>query len=374
MKLPFALPLIWGMWIYSCTPAPISSSPQEPEPSTESVQLFEIQRGTNISHWLSQSKVRGPERAAFFTEADVKYLADLGFDHLRIPIDEEQMWDEAGNKESEAFELLHNALGWCHAHGLKAIVDLHILRSHHFNYEEKPLWTEEDAQEQFFDCWRDLSVELASYPVEEVAYELMNEPVADDPEDWNQLVEKAVAVVRENEPHRKILVGSNRWQSTETFDVLRLPPNDSNLIVSFHFYEPFLITHYQTSWTQIGDYTGPINYPGKTVAEEELEKLSDPLKTAVKNANGLFTQESLEERILKPIQFAKDRGLQVYCGEWGCYPAVPEEIRLSWYSDMRQILEKHDVAWTTWDYKGGFGIRDRETGAPKEALISVLTE
>ena len=253
-------------------------------------------------------------------------------------------------------------------------MDLHILRSHHFNYEEKPLWTEESAQEQFFDCWRDLSEELKSYPVEEVAYELMNEPVADNPDDWNRLVEKAVAVVREDEPYRKILIGSNRWQSTETFDVLRLPENDPHIIVSFHFYEPFLITHYRTSWTNIGGYEGPIQYPGRTVVQEELEKLSDPLRTAVQNANGDFSAEKLEERILKPITFAKKRGLQVYCGEWGCYPAVPEEIRMRWYADMRQLFEKNEVAWTTWDYKGGFGIRDRETGEPQEKLIRILTQ
>ena len=30
---------------------------------------FNIMRGTNIAHWLSQSGARGSERQAFFTEA-----------------------------------------------------------------------------------------------------------------------------------------------------------------------------------------------------------------------------------------------------------------------------------------------------------------
>jgi endoglucanase len=54
-----------------------------------------------------------------------------------------------------------------------------------------------------------LSQALIKYPVEDVAYELMNEPVADDPEDWNKLVEKAVAIIRKTEPKRKIVIGSN---------------------------------------------------------------------------------------------------------------------------------------------------------------------
>lgn len=40
---------------------------------------------------------------------------------------------------------------------------------------------------------------------------------------------------------------------------------------------------------------------------------------------------------------------------------------------MRRLLEKHDVAWTIWNYKGGFGIRSR-AGAPYDTLIEVLTE
>lgn len=94
---------------------------------------FDIHRGTNISHWLSQSEARGEERRRYFTRGDAQRLADLGLDHLRIPIDEEQMWDESGHRRREAFDLLDSAIQWCRELGLKVIVDLHILRSHYFN-------------------------------------------------------------------------------------------------------------------------------------------------------------------------------------------------------------------------------------------------
>lgn len=97
---------------------------------------FGINKGINISHWLSQSEARGEKRAAYFTEADVRFLAEAGFDHLRIPIDEEQMFTVDGKKEKEAFALFHDALSWCQKYQLKAVVDLHILRSHYFNAKE----------------------------------------------------------------------------------------------------------------------------------------------------------------------------------------------------------------------------------------------
>src|SRR5688572_4596587 len=79
---------------------------------------FKISRGTNIAHWLSQSDRRGEERAAFFTHNDIAFIDSVGFDHIRLPIDEEQMWDENGKANEDAFQLLDQALTWCHDIGL----------------------------------------------------------------------------------------------------------------------------------------------------------------------------------------------------------------------------------------------------------------
>lgn len=135
---------------------------------------FEIHNGVNIAHWLSQSSARGEVRDNYFTEADVRQIAAWGFDHIRIPIDEEQMFQEDGSKDEEAFALLHRALDLCLQYRLRAVVDLHILRTHHFNADVKPLFTEEWAQEAFFECWRKLSSELSQYSTDWVAYELMH--------------------------------------------------------------------------------------------------------------------------------------------------------------------------------------------------------
>jgi len=340
-------------------------------PNNKVADEFLIKRGTNISHWLSQSDARGDERKNYFTEKDVKYLAGLGFDHIRIPVDEMQLWQENGQKDEEGFFLLQDALNWCKEFKLKAVVDLHILRSHHFNEKEKPLWTQPAAQERFFQCWRDLSQALIKYPVEDVAYELMNEPVADDPEDWNKLVEKAVTIIRKAEPTRKIVIGSNRWQSPDTFDKLRIPPNDKNIILSFHMYEPFLLTHHEASWTDIKDYKGPVNYPGVIVKEEDIKDLPDTLRNEILRNKTHYTKETIREHFAKPIAIAKKYDLPLYCGEWGCLSTVPDEARLQWYRDVKSVLEENHIAWATWDYKGSFGIINDENKEEKE-LIQIL--
>jgi len=335
-------------------------------------ESFTIQRGTNIAHWLSQSHRRGDARQAWFTRQDVEFLAQLGCDHLRIPIDEEQMWNEEGQPEAEAFQLLNNALDWCADFGLRVIVDLHILRSHHFNVKEKPLWTDSTAQERFLDCWRELSAQLKNRPVGQVAYELMNEAVAEEHEQWNQLIAKAVRVIRENEPNRVLVIGSNRWQIPDTFPYLKIPEKDKNILLSFHFYTPMVLTHYQASWTNVKDYAGPVSYPGQIIAEKDLEGLPEDLVQAIQAHNGEFDRDALAKIIQPALEYAKAHQLPLYCGEWGCLQTVPSPDRLRWYADMRSIFEENNIAWATWNFKSSeFGIQ-YSSGKPDEGLIEVL--
>lgn len=339
--------------------------------SSENVNVFEkfeVKRGTNIAHFLSQSSARGEERKSFFTETDVEKIAELGFDHIRMPIDEEQMWDEEGNMHEDAFSLLHDAIGWCDEAGLRVIVDLHILRSHHFNNEEKPLWTERAEQEKFFELWKDLSGELKEYPMGQVAYELMNEAVADDPELWNNLLNEAFAVIRKLEPERTIVIGSNMWQSANTFHQLRIPENDSNILLSFHFYAPFALTHHRASWTGIKDYTGPVHYPGEVVEEKDLEGLPENLVNQMRGASGYYTIDTLKQMMKEPLEFAKKYNLPLYCGEFGVYKPAPWEDGLRWYDDMITVLEEQNIGWANWCYKGSFGIYD-EDGEVKQDLM-----
>ena len=342
---------------------------------TSTANGFSVQRGTNISHWLSQSRRRGEERERFFTEEDMTLIARLGYDHVRLPVDEEQLWDESGQPEEEGFALLDSALDWATARGLPVIVDLHILRSHHFNEGDKPLWTDPREQDRFVDIWRQLSDRLKARPNDQVAYELMNEAVADDPEDWNQLLARAFAAVRDREPERTIVIGSNKWQQVETFDQLRIPEGDPNILLSFHLYTPMALTHYGASWTKVGEYEGPVRYPGEVVAEADMAGLPDELSGAIDDGRARYFDRSvLEELLVKPLALARKLNLPLYCGEWGALPSTPRADRLRWYRDFRSVLERNGIGWAHWDYKGGFGVVDGDRKIHVDLAQALLGE
>lgn len=335
------------------------------------MDTFKINRGINISHWLSQSTRRGAERLAWFTANDVKLIASLGFDHIRLPVDEEQLWDEKGNREEEAFALLHDAIKWCSDNSLRVIVDLHIIRSHHFNLPGKTLWVDPAEQDKLVNLWEQLSDELGDYPNGLVAYEIMNEAVADDPDDWNRLLGRTISKIREKEPERTIVAGSNMWQSVNTFPDLVIPANDENLILSFHFYLPFAFTHYKAGWTDLKDYTGSVHYPGEIISTDELSMQPEEIQKKLQWVEFNYNRDSMIADIQTPVKYAKSHRLSLYCGEFGCYPTVDHDERLLWYRDFRSALEEYGISWAAWDYKGGFGIVDRE-GKPYKDLVKAL--
>jgi endoglucanase len=343
---------------------------QEPRKSTEE---FNLRTGVNVSHWLSQSHARGEERKQYITEADFDTIASLGFDHVRIPVDEVQLWDSLGNKESDAFTLLHKAIQWAFDAKLRVIVDLHILRSHYFISENNTLWTDPAEQEKLVDLWLQLSDELHQYPSDKLAYEILNEAVAKDPEDWNKLLNNVIKALRIKESQRKIVVGSNKWQIPDTFPELRIPENDANLILSFHFYTPLALTHHTAPWSSIAEYRGPVNYPGQIVDTSQYKNLSSSTVDFMRTtANGYFNKKILEEIMLPAIKIAKKRNLPLYCGEYGVYPKIPQDIALLYYKDVCSIFSENKIAYCHWCYKGDFPIIGKN-GEPNRSLVKILT-
>ena len=317
---------------------------------------FTIQRGTNISGWLSQSHRRGIERAAFFTADDVRLLAREGFDHVRIPIDEEQMWDERSRPDQEAFSLLDAALDWCEAAGLRAVVDLHILRSHYFISAVDPqLFSDPSEAGRFAGLWQQLSNRLSRRSTDMVAYELLNEAVARNPADWNRVANAAFFAIRRLEPNRTIVLGSNTWNQTHTFDVLDVPEDD-HTILTFHYYRPMLLTHYKATWWEGGFWGGPVTYPGQPISDEDLKYLNQRFldEKVPQWSNEAWNRERIRQDFQLPLQVARAHHMPLYCGEWGAFDTSPYPLREAWFRDMIALFEEYHIAWATWSYKGSF--------------------
>lgn len=323
---------------------------------------FDIAKGVNIGNWLSQSWVMGEQREKIFTEEDIELLVENGFDHLRLPVDESQLFNRDMTLNESTVELIHKTIGCCLEHGLKVIFDLHTLRSFNFMDNDAPLWKSEEEQNKLVDMWRTIQGLLCEYPVTDVAYELLNEAVAPTDEQWSQLMLRLLAMVRETEKDRVVVFGANMQNQVGHVKNIQVPEGDRNIMLSFHFYEPLLLTHYQAYWTQFRTlhFEQSLQYPGQLIPDELYGSLTDEEKAIVEPYNLSFDKEWIRGQWQEAVDYAMEKGLRLYLGEFGCLVNCGEQARLAWLKDVVGLARELGIPYSMWEYNSQFGFADRE--------------
>lgn len=321
----------------------------------KSETVFQIQRGINVASWLSTPKYFGESRKTFFQESDVQLIASMGFDHIRLCVDETTLWTADGVIiRPYAFDLVHDAIQWCDTHGLKVIFDLHVTRNHRFTNPTNLLFDDENEPAKFVKLWEDISSELSQYPNSLVAYELLNEPVSKDPADWNRVSQLAISAIRAKEPERTIIVGVCTTNGVVRYDDLTLPEDRSNLMMTFHYYGPFLLTAYGLQSTTNGRTDIPISYPGRLISEEYIHLLPGKWQETGRRT---YDRERLKTAMSLGFEKAAQLGVPVFVGEFGTLKYLPNPARANWYIDVVSICKEFSAPYTSWDYKGyGYSI------------------
>lgn len=335
---------------------------------------MKFSKGINIGSWLCHREMTLAERRAWFTLTDVNRIRDYGFDHVRVAIKEIHFWDENNQPIEEAFDILLTGLNWVLDADLDIILNVHILRSHFFNDPGPPvLFDSPAAQDRFVEIWLELASRLGHFPNDRFAYELLNEPVATDPESWNQMAARLHHALRQIEPKRTIVIGSNRQQSPHTFKDLSVPENDPNLMLDFHFYEPNLVTHYRAPWLPNGKLPLKVKYPGRplsippflyTAIVKVMPGLSPSERLIALDENRHYDRDEMINVIAKPLELAQKHNIPLRCGEFGVIKFLPDELGARWLEDTFSVFEELNIGWSYWSYERGggysFGILNKD--------------
>jgi len=113
------------------------------------------------------------------------------------------------------------------------------------------------------NVWYELSAHYKDAP-SSVMFELLNEPHDKiDAQIWNAWLPDLVAIVRETNPTRNIIVGPTHWNSLADLPQLKLPA-DKHIIVTFHYYDPMTFTHQGATWVgpEIEKERGEVHWKG----------------------------------------------------------------------------------------------------------------
>ncbi|MBQ9769541.1 MAG: cellulase family glycosylhydrolase [Clostridia bacterium] len=287
--------------------------------------------------------------ATYITEDDVKYIASLGMDHIRLGFDQIVFEEKPYVYREEIFGHIDNFIGWCKKHGLNIVLNMHKAVGNYCDIkEEVELLDDEELQNRFIALW--LTFEERYADDNSIAFELLNEVRNVDPEKWNRLADKTVTLIREKNKERKIIIGSTRWNSAYTLKHLKIY-DDENIIYTFHSYEPFEFTH-QRGVLQAATlyYNRAMPYPCDIERYRDYQKVVHNKLTAFENYEKMDIE--FMRNVLKPAaEFVKEHPDKIlWCGEFGTIRHANIKWRENWMRDVITILKENGIPYCVWNY------------------------
>ena len=338
---------------------------------------MKLYRGINFGGYLSQCEHTLDHYATFITKEDVKKVKDLGFDHIRLPIDYEVLETREGFEYTEGIAYVNQFLLWCEEYEMDVVLDLHKAYGYDFNdagdSSKNNLFENEELQKRFVDLWTRLAQHYGKLPY--VAFELLNEVVEEHVADnWNKLIDVTVNAIRRYAPNTPIIYGGIQWNSARTLKLLN-KPEDDNIIFTFHMYEPLIFTHQKAYWVPNMPMDKTIEYPATMDYYKEVSALigykgKDVTVSECKEMGKPF----LIEMISEAVDAAKEAGVKLYCGEFGVIDRAPVEDTLRWYRDIFDVFKQFDIHAAVWSYKEmDFGVTDEHYAPIADELFEILT-
>jgi endoglucanase len=335
-----------------------------------------LRRGINLSMWYAQAQdYSAHQLETYTTPADFKLVHDLGFDHVRLSINPVPLIaDESkGTLLPEAMARLDETVKQITATGLIVVLDIHP----DDGWKHVVTLTDDGASE-FFLFWQSFAHHFAYTDPSKVYFEVLNEPEEDSPYRWIGVQARAIAMIRGQAPEHTIIATGDRYGNIDGLLAIE-PVRDDNVIYSFHDYEPMAFTHQGATWA--GDALKSLRnvpYPSSPEAVHPLmfTQADDTARTMIAQyGREQWNIEKMASRIDLAAEWAKERHVPLWCGEFGTYKTfAPPADRARWINDMRTTLEKDGIGWNMWDYQGSFAMITKKDGVPTAdtAIVAAL--
>lgn len=307
----------------SCAAGPAVGPQPAPPVLTQANQPFH--RGVNVlgydPYWTDAGKRRFQWR--HFAE-----IRKAGFDFVRLNLQAFKHMDAQNRLEPQWLAKLDDVVGHAQGAGLGVILD-----EHDFDVCSQDV---DACRTRLSAFWEQVAPRYSTAP-RNVAFELLNEPHDKlNGEVWNGMFAQLLATVRASNPTRIVVVGPTHWNSLNDLPLLKLPA-DPNLLVTFHYYEPFHFTHQGATW-----------------AGEEVKKLHGVTWGTEED------KAAIRADFDKVAAWAAANHRPILLGEFGAYDksGTPLDLRVAYINADRSEAERHGFGWAYWQFEGDFVVWD----------------
>ena len=314
-------------------------------------QEVPFHKGVNLTNWFQASNVRQIQFTKY-TKTDFEQIKSLGCDVIRLPINLHFMTNGAPNYTIDPlfYTFLDQAVNWAEELNIHLILDNHTF--------DPAANTDPNVGVILEKVWKQVAAhykDRSNY----IYYEVLNEPHGISDAQWNTIQQLVVNAIRTVDTKHTIIVGPAGWNSYA--NLAAMPAyNDNNLIYTFHFYDPFIFTHQGASWSDPSMEplaNVPFPYSAAKMPAFPAALRGSWIESAFNGYQSDGTVTKVKQLIDIAVQFKQNRNVRIFCGEFGVYiPNSKNEDRVFWYDTVRKYLEEKGIAWTSWDYHGGFGL------------------
>ncbi|MBT8227370.1 MAG: glycoside hydrolase family 5 protein [Dactylosporangium sp.] len=300
-----------------------------------------FRRGVNFGNALDSA--REAPAGLLLGERHLDVARDAGFDLIRLPVRWSAWADPSAPHliEPGFFDRVDLVINGALDRELTVVVNVH----HYDELQRVP----DEHEDRFVALWRQISARYAGYPTT-LWFELLNEPRdAMTARRWNRLLSRTLAVVRERNRDRTVVIGPVQMNGFAALPDLELPADD-HVAATVHYYEPMTFTHQGAAWTPGAD-----RWRGTTWG-------SDADRDAVRSD------------LARAAAWAHQRGVELFVGEFGTYDQADLASRVAWTRYVRWQAEQLGLSWCYWDFGTDFGVYDPGSGSWREPLRQALLD
>jgi endoglucanase len=302
-------------------------------------------KGFNLPEWFENFDDITDIKFKKHIRQDFENMKALGCDVVRLPV---EFFNATGpypnfTIDPMLFMFIDEVVDWAEDLEMYLIIDNHSFDDH--------VETSPGVLDTLMKVWPQIASHYKNRS-NYILYEILNEPHGNSitDENWNNIQQLTINAIRTVDKKHTIIVGPYNWNNYN--NLYQMPVYaDTNLIYTFHFYDPYL-------FTSVTDIRTPYPYDPDRMPEmptdwdEWYQQLYNEYPFQGNNAN-------MKHLIDTAIKFREIRQVPIYCGEFGANMLNKEIVdRAAWISCVRSYLEENNIPWTMWSYINYMGIFD----------------
>lgn len=320
---------------------------------------YTFRRGVIVNHWLGYNLPNADYGAPWFDGEDVAWIADRGFDHVRVWVNGAAWIDRFGHLDETKIGRFDELLRWTRDRRLGVVLAMYGLPGYRTTPENRA-WAFGDAgtrADAAYLWW--LVARRYADVGGQLRFELLIAPTGASNADELRLFHADVLDGIRRVDRARVVYLSPREGSIDHVDDLFF--TDPNLALSVTFIEPEIFTY------QFGDpHQLKVTFPGKVPELKGLPPSQVHPPWIAKYAGTEWNEEALGKAVAQLAATASRRAgrHEVYVSRIGVMRGVDDVSARAYLKALRGALEREGLGWAVYDYHTGGAVRgDSGTGA-----------